>query len=121
VRAQLDLLVSLPTPLTCQDKWEVLTASLQLKLQHLTRTVPWQLCAPLLAAHTADLRQDALHVLGQPRPGADGLNPAAVHLQLHIPLRATGFGLLHFPPDLCAARAINYIAPTPNSGVLKSV
>jgi hypothetical protein len=59
MRAKLDLLVSLPAPLTRQDKWVVLTRSLQLKLQHLTRTTPWRLCAPLLEAHTA-----ALHVLG---------------------------------------------------------
>jgi hypothetical protein len=52
--AQLDLLVSLPAPLTRQHKWAVLTRSLQLKLQHLTRTIPWQLCAPLLQTHTAE-------------------------------------------------------------------
>jgi hypothetical protein len=66
-----------------------------------------QLCAPLLEAHTADLFQAALHVLGQPRPDVDGLNPAVVHLQLHLPLQAAGFGLLHFPPDLCAASFVS--------------
>jgi hypothetical protein len=110
VRAPLDLLVSLPTPLTRQDKWAVLNRSPHLKLQHLTRTVPWQLCAPLLQAHTADLRRAALHVPGQPSPVTDGLNPAAVHLQLHLPLRAAGFGVLHFPPDLCAASFVSSCA-----------
>jgi hypothetical protein len=76
----------------------VLTRLLQPKLQHLTRAVPWQLCATLLQAHTADLRHAALIVLRQPCPDADGLNPAAVHLQVHLPLHGSGLGLLHFPP-----------------------
>jgi hypothetical protein len=52
VRAQLDLFLSFPSPLTRQDKWAVLASSLQLKPQQLTWTVPWQLYAPLLQAHT---------------------------------------------------------------------
>jgi hypothetical protein len=46
-----------------QDKWALLTRSLQLKLHH--QSVPCQLCAPLLQAHTADLLRTARNVLCQ--------------------------------------------------------
>jgi hypothetical protein len=38
---------------------------------------------------------------------AYGLNPHAVHIQLHVPLRATGFGLFHLPPEL---RDVSFIS-----------
>jgi hypothetical protein len=49
-------------------------------------------------------------VLGQLIPDSDCLNPTAVHLELHLTLRAARFGLLHFPPDLCAAPFVSYCA-----------
>jgi hypothetical protein len=49
-------------------------------------------CTPLLRtpSHRRP-RRAALHayVLGQRRPDADGLNPAVVHLQLHLPYPAS--------------------------------
>jgi hypothetical protein len=40
VRDEIRRLVDLPHPLTSQDKWVILSHSLQLRLQHLSRTVP---------------------------------------------------------------------------------
>lgn len=81
----------------------LLTGSLQLKRQHLTRSVPSRLAAPLLAPHGVDLRSAALRILGQPDPSADGLNRDAAHSPLHLSLRAACVGLLQFQPDQCAA------------------
>jgi hypothetical protein len=99
--------VSLSSPLTRQDKWAVLTRSMQLKLQHLIRTVPLQLSAALLQEHIAELRRAALQVLGQQHPDVDGLNSVAVHPQPDSPLRIAGFDVLHLPADLCTTAFVS--------------
>jgi hypothetical protein len=38
--------VDLPHPLLFQDKWAILSGFLQLRLQHLSRTVPWPAASP---------------------------------------------------------------------------
>jgi hypothetical protein len=48
VRDKIQRLVDLPHPLTFQDKWVILSRSLQLRLQHLSRTVPWAAASVLL-------------------------------------------------------------------------
>jgi hypothetical protein len=81
-----------------------------------TRTVPWELCSPLLKAHTADLLQTALQVLSQSRPDTDCVHSATVHLQLHLPpgvwplavpprpMRSVHFLLLHVRRSRSAGR-----------------
>jgi hypothetical protein len=97
VRSQIDHLLFLPSTLTYQDKWEILTCTLQLKPEHLTHTLPWHLAAPPLQAHADDHPHAAPTIFGQPDPSADGLNPDTVYMQLHLPLPAAGFGLCYFP------------------------
>jgi hypothetical protein len=40
VRDEIQRLLDLPHPLTCQDKWVILSRSLHLRLQLLSRTIP---------------------------------------------------------------------------------
>jgi hypothetical protein len=81
----------------------ILSRSVQLRLQHLSRTVPWADASPYLQHHAADLRNAALTLFGQPDPRTAGLSPTAINLQLHLPLREGGFGVSDFPPAACAA------------------
>jgi hypothetical protein len=66
VRHEIQRLVDLPHPLTFQEKWVILSRSLQLWLQHLSRTVLWAAASPHLQQHAADLRQATLKLFGQP-------------------------------------------------------
>jgi hypothetical protein len=72
VHDELQRLSELPHPLTCQDKWVILTHPLQLRLQHLSRTVPAAIAAPHLEQQADDLRRAAIHVIGQPDPQTAG-------------------------------------------------
>jgi hypothetical protein len=107
VHDEIQRLVDLPHPLTSQDKWVILSRSLQLWLQHLARTVPWAAASPHLQQHAADLRQATLTLFCQPDPRTAGLHPRASSLQLHLPLREGGFGVSDFPPASCAAAFIS--------------
>jgi hypothetical protein len=107
VRDKIQRLVDLPHPLTFQDKWVILSRSLQLRLQHLSRTVPWAAASPYLQQHAADLREATLTLFGQPDHCTAGLNPTATNFQLHLPLREGGFGVNDFPPAACAAAFIS--------------
>jgi hypothetical protein len=68
----------------------MLSRSLQLRLQHLSRTIPWAAASPYLQQHTADLRDATLTLFRQPDPRTAGLSPTATDLQLHLPLREGG-------------------------------
>jgi hypothetical protein len=103
VHDELQRLTDLPHPLTCQDKWGILCHSMQLRLQHLSHTVPPATARPHLEQHAADLRCTALQICGQPDLHAARLNSEATCLQLHLPLRDGGFGIAVFPPGTCSA------------------
>jgi hypothetical protein len=92
------MLGRLPHPHTWQDKWVILTHSMQLRLQHPSRTVPPATARSQLEQHAADLRRTALQIFGHPDLHAAGLNPEATCLQLHLPLRDGGSGITAFPP-----------------------
>ncbi len=109
VKVLLDRLVELPSPLTIQDK-TLLTKSLQLRLLHLTRTVPWEHASGSFRRHAADVRAAALQILGEPNPAASRLNPEAVRLQLHLPHRLAGFALQPLTPDVCTASYLSCAA-----------
>jgi hypothetical protein len=66
VHAELQRLADLPHPLTCQDKWVILTRSLQLRLQHLSCAVPSATASPHLEQHADDLL--GLHITVTKRP-----------------------------------------------------
>ena len=70
----------LPHPLTVQDKWVLLSFSLQQRLTHLQRCVPWEQAGPVLQEHAATLRTAALNIFGQPDPAGNGLIPEAVNI-----------------------------------------
>jgi hypothetical protein len=86
-----------------QDARDEIQRSLQLRLQHLSRTDPWAAASPHLQQHAADLRQAILTLFDQPDPRTAGLNPTATSLQLHLLLREGGFGVSDFPPACAAA------------------
>jgi hypothetical protein len=69
---EIQRLVDLPQPLTLQDKWVILSRSLQLRLQHLSRTVPWGAASPHLQQHAADLRQAPSRSSANPTPAQQG-------------------------------------------------
>jgi hypothetical protein len=98
VRDKIQRLVDLLHPLTFQDKWMILCCSLQLRLQHLSQTVPWAAANPYLQQHAADLHHATLTLLGQPDHRTAGPNPMATDHQLHLPLREGGFGVSDYPP-----------------------
>jgi hypothetical protein len=68
VHDELQRLSDLLHPLTCLDKWVISTDSLQLRHQHLSRTVPAAIATPHLEEHPDDLLCAAFHVIGQPDP-----------------------------------------------------
>jgi hypothetical protein len=103
-------LLGLPHPLTCQDKWVILTNSPQLRLQHLSRTVPPATASPHLEQHANNLRRTSLQIFGQPDPPSAALDPTATRIQLHLPLRLGGFGITSFPSEACAAAFLSSTA-----------
>jgi hypothetical protein len=92
--AEIDRLMALPAPVTLQMKWRMLQASLAVRMEHLKRTVPWE----LLAASTRRVEravQGAAAVIFQlpaDAAGAEACKPALLQ-QMTLPLRWAGFGL----------------------------
>jgi hypothetical protein len=76
----------------------ILSRSLQLRLQHLSCTVPWAAARLYHLQHAADLRNAAVTLLSQPDPRIAGLNPTAIILELHLQLREGALGVSDFSP-----------------------
>jgi hypothetical protein len=79
------------------------THSQQLRLQHLTCIKTAAIAIPHSEQQADELHRAALQVIDQPDPQTAGLNPTAVRLQLHLPLRNRGYGIAKFPPNVCVA------------------
>ena len=94
VLSLVDKLCALQDPLTVQDKYIVLTRSLQRKLDHLPRSLPWRLLEPAFTSLTARICDAALSLLDM-TPVATASDADPRFLQLTLPLRHGGFGLCH--------------------------
>jgi hypothetical protein len=66
VQDELQRLTELPHPLTCQDKWVILPHFMQLRLQHLSRTVPPATSRPHLYLFLID--SSVSRLVAFPRP-----------------------------------------------------
>lgn len=66
-----DRLCALPDPLTKQDKFVILTQSLQHKVSHLPRTIPWRLLKDDFAALSIHLCKVALSLFNMPLAPTD--------------------------------------------------
>jgi hypothetical protein len=93
----------------------ILCRSLQLRLQHLSRTVPWNVATPYLQQHASDLRHANLTLFGQYDNRTVGFNPTATNPQLNLPLREGGLGVSDFPPAACAAAFISAATQAPSA------
>jgi Reverse transcriptase (RNA-dependent DNA polymerase) len=116
-----DTLMSLELPL--QSQLLLLRSSLQLRMEHLVRTVPWALCAAPVRRLEARIRDAVAAILRVPAAAA------AAWTQLALPLRHGGFGIRVLTPDVAdaaylAAAALAQAAVTrpafqPFSGALR--
>ncbi len=102
VKGLVDKLCELPDPLTVQDKFAVLYHSLQHKLAHLPRTVPWRLLEDAFTSFTAHLSAAALALFDMP-PMTTPHRADPIFHQLTLPLRHGGFGLHHHDVDTAGA------------------
>ena len=112
-RKLIEKLLACPSPITSvQDKWMVLTRSLQQRMLHLGRTIPWEQAGPALERHDADIIRAALHLFDLENPTAHGLSELAVVRQMHLPLKFGGFALHPFTRDVCSAAFLSCAART---------
>jgi hypothetical protein len=97
--ALVDDLVGLPLP--AQDKFVILRMSLQARMAHFARTVPWDLLGTATAAVQGKLEDAVFGMMQRPREGE------AAQMQVALPLRLGGFGLRKLDRDTADAAELS--------------
>ena len=105
-----DALCALPDPLTIQDKFVVLHYSLQRKLAHLPRTLPWHLIEAQFQSFTSHLCSSALSLFGIAPDAAASPSPHSMLAQLTLPLRHGGFDIFSHDASTAAAAFLSSAA-----------
>jgi hypothetical protein len=92
--AEIERLMALPAPVTKQMKWRMLQASYAVRMEHLKRTVPWELlAAPTQRVERAVQAASAkLWQLPADPAGVEVCEPEVLR-QMTLPQRRGGFGL----------------------------
>ena len=111
VIAEVDRLMALPAPVTSQMKWRMLQSSLGVRMEHLKRTVPWD----LLAADTRRVERAvqgaaaAIFQLPADPAGVEACKPELLQ-QMTLPIRRAGFGLRATSEDGADAALLSGVA-----------
>ena len=87
--AEVERLMELP--LHRQSQWQLLRASLSLRLEHLKRSVPWELLADSTRCVERAIEEAAAAIFALPEEPPGVASPA--RQQLSLPMRHGGFGL----------------------------
>ena len=89
--AEVQRLMELPLPR--QSQWQLLRSSLSVRLEHLKRTVPWELLAESTQRVEGAIEEAAAAIFALPAE-PPGIQPTTkARTQLSVPMRHGGFGL----------------------------
>ena len=111
VVAEIERLMALPAPVTLQMKWRLLQASLSVRMEHLKRTVPFELLRVSLQSVERELQDAAARVFQLPAdPAGNAACAPDVLEQLTLPLRHAGFGLRVTTADDADAALLSGVA-----------